>query len=90
MAGSHRGGTEQCQPKEQQSTKGSQKDGKDGEGVNTTPYLRTFRTSAHVNFSRVAQDLSHLVNSLRPSGFKDCFSVSLHVVELNSLRMIFR
>ena len=28
------------------------------------------------------------VKSLRPSSFSDCFSVSLHVVGLNSLRMI--
>ena len=31
--------------------------------VNTTPNPRTFNTTAHVNFSRVAQDLSHQVSS---------------------------
>ena len=36
-----------------------------------------------------ALELCHdLVNSLRPSGIRDCFSVSLHVVGLNPLRMI--
>ena len=31
--------------------------------VNTTTHLRTFLTSAHVNFSRVAEDLSYQVSS---------------------------